>query len=220
MDTRWKHPFTCCVCGPTGCGKTWFVKRFLEHLPEMCDARFDRILLYYGEWQEAYRRLRPAGTESSIEFREGLPQPADYSRDNGKKKLLILDDLMRESSSDVILDLFTKGSHHKNVSVIFITQNIFHRGKAQRDISLNSKYIVLFKNPRDRAQITHLARQVFPEDAKFIKEAYLDATRDGHSYLFLDLSQNTPDEYRFRACIFPFDEKHYAYVPKKIAIKY
>lgn len=182
----------------------------------MCDVRFDRILLYYGEWQEAYRQLRPGGSERAIEFQEGLPLSADYSRDNDKKKLLILDDLMRESSSDVILDLFTKGSHHKNISVIFITQNIFHQGKAQRDISLNSKYIVLFKNPRDRAQIMHLARQVYPEDAKFVREAYLDATRDGHSYLFLDLSQNTPDEYRFRTCIFPTDEKHYAYVPKKL----
>ena len=61
-----------------------------------------------------------------------------------KKKLLILDDLMRESSSNVILDLFTKGSHHKNISVIFITQNVFHKGKAQRDISLNTKYLMLY----------------------------------------------------------------------------
>ena len=73
----------------------------------MCTARFDRILFYYAEWQEAYRAaFKPAGPP--IEFREGLPQVVDYSTDNEKKKLLILDDLMRESSSDVILDLFTK----------------------------------------------------------------------------------------------------------------
>ena len=76
---------------------------------------------------------------------------------------------MRESSCDVILDLFTKGSHHKNISVIFIMQNIFHKGKSQRDIRLNTKYIVLYKNPRDRAQIQHLARQVHPEDPNFCK---------------------------------------------------
>ena len=158
MDTRWRHPFTCCVCGPTGCGKTLFVKRFLDYLPEVCDARFDRVLFYYAEWQDAYRRdFKPNG--APIEFREGLPQLADYSSDNEKRKLLILDDLMRKSSSDVILDLFTKDSHHKNVSVIFVTQNVFHEGKAQRDISLNTKYLVFFKNPRNRAKIQHLARQ-------------------------------------------------------------
>ena len=150
-----------------------------------------------------------------IEFREGLPQPTDYSNDIDKKKLLVLDDLMRESSScDVILDLFTKGSHHKNISVIFITQNIFHKGKSQRDISLNTKYLVIFKNPRDRAQIQHLARQVYPEDPRFLQEAYIDATRSPHSYLFLDLSQDTSDEFRVRGCIFPTDAVNYVYVPK------
>ena len=102
----------------------------------MCTARFDRILFYYAEWQEAYRTaFKPDGP--AIDFRE----VANYSVDNEKKKLFILDDLMRESSSDVILDLFTKGSHHKNISVIFITQNVFHKGKVLRDISLNRKYL-------------------------------------------------------------------------------
>ena len=216
MDTRWKHPFTCCVCGPTGCGKTQFVKRFLANLPVICSVRFDRILFYYAEWQEAYRfDLKPGGGAPRIEFREGLPQPSYYSEDSDKKKLIILDDLMRESSScDVRLDLFTKGSHHKNISVIFITQNILHKGKSQRDISLNTKYIVLYKNPRNRAQIQHLARQVYPEDPKFLQEAYLDATRTAHSYLFLDLSQDCLDEFRFRCCIFPDDETQYVYLPK------
>ena len=201
------------MCGPTGRGKTLFVTRFLDYLPEVCDARFDRVLFYYDEWQDVYRRdFKPNG--DSIEFREGLPQLADYSSGNEKRKLLILDDLMCESSSDVILYLFTNGSHHKNISVIFVTQNVFHKGKAQRDISLNAKYLILFKNPRDRAQIQHLARQIFPEDSALLHETYLDATREPHSYLFIDLSQACVDVFRFRAKIFPNDGAHVAYVPK------
>ena len=80
-------------------------------------------------------------------------------------------------------DLFTKGSHHKNISVMFITQNIFHKSTHSRDISLNASYIVLFKNPRDRAQIQHLVRQIYPEDSKFLQEAYQDATAKGHGYI-------------------------------------
>ena len=57
-----------------------------------------------------------------IEFREGLPQPGDYLNVNEKKKLIVLYDLMREISNDFVLDLFTNGSYHKNISVIFITQ--------------------------------------------------------------------------------------------------
>lgn len=196
-------------------GKTVWVERFLAHLPQMCAVKFDRILFYYAEWQDSYRTdLRVGGSQLQLEFHEGLPQPSDYSKDNEKKKLVILDDLMRESSSNIVLDLFTKGCHHKNMSVIFITQNIFHKGQHQRDLSLNSNYLVLFKNPRDRTQIQHLARQIYPEDPKFLQEAYLEACSLPHSYLLLDLRQDTPDEFRFRTCIFPDDAHHYAYIPK------
>ena len=230
MDVRWKHPWTSIVCGPTGCGKTIFVKTFLRYLSHMSDVRFERVLFYYAEWQEAYRQLQydasvkeentlnnvAARKKNIIEFREGLPRPEDYSNDPLIPKLIIIDDLMRESSSsDVIVDLFTKGSHHKNLSVILISQNLFHQGRGQRDISLNANYIVVFKNPRDRAQIRHLARQVYPDDPKFVEEAYYDATSKPHGYLLFDLKQSTPDSYRFRTCIFPNDTRQYVYVSRR-----
>lgn len=214
MDLRWKTNFRALLAGVSGAGKTFFVKRFLANLPLMCDARFDRILFYYTEWQETYAQLAVGGsTPPAIEFKEGLPEPNDYSNDNSKKKLLILDDLMREAGScEVILDIFSRGSHHKNISVIFLTQNIFHKGKSMRDISLNSTYIVIFKNPRDSSQCTYLARQLKPQCSRFVVEAYADATRTPHSYLFIDLTQSTPEEFRFRTNIFPDDDVHYAYV--------
>lgn len=173
----------------------------------MSDTKFDRILLYYTEWQPMYRDFG-----SAVELHEGLPKSEDYAHDP-RPKLLILDDLMRESSTGAVVNLFTKGSHHNNLSVIFITQNLFHRG--QREISLNSNYIVIFKNPRDRAQVQHLARQLYPEDTRFFQEAYLDATAEPHGYLLVDLKQNTPENARVRACIFPFDEYQYVYVPRR-----
>lgn len=211
MDVRWKHPFTSMVCGPTGCGKTVFVQKFLQYINAMTDSHFARILFYYSEWQPTYSEYPNA---QSIEFREGLPQSSDYSSDS-RPKLIVIDDLMRESSNNTIVDLFTKGSHHKNLSVIFITQNLFHQGRGQRDISLNTNYIILFKNPRDRAQVQHLARQIYPENPRFLQEVYFDATSRPHGYLLLDLKQSTPDNCRFRACVFPDDKRHYVYVPRK-----
>ena len=38
--------------------------------------------------------------------------------------LLIVDDLMQETN-ETIANLFTKGSHHRNVSVLFLVQNLF-----------------------------------------------------------------------------------------------
>lgn len=197
------------ICGPTGCGKTYFVKKNLKFVRRMSSEPFERVIFYYSEWQTAYTNY---GT--SIEFREGLPQSADYSNDP-RAKLIIIDDLMRESSNNSVVDLFTKGSHHKNLSVMFLTQNLFHQGHGQRDISLNANYIVIFKNPRDRAQIQHMARQVCPENPRFLQEVYYDATAKPHGYLLLDLKQSTPENCRYRTDIFPDDPYHYVYVPRK-----
>ena len=211
MTLAWNHPWSCILAGPSGCGKTVFIGKFLKNLYDMSDTPFDRIILYYGEWQAGYRELG-----KNVEFREGLPQSSDYAGDS-RAKLIIIDDLMAEASTggNVISNLFTKGSHHNNLSVIFITQNIFHQGKSQRDISLNAHYIVVFRNLRDRAQIRHLSRQVCPENPLFLQEAYQDATSRPFGYLLLDLKQDTPENCRFRSAIFPDDTQRFVYVPKK-----
>ena len=210
MDTRCKHLWSYTLSGPTGCGKTIFVKKFLKYIDRFSDTHFERMIPYYGEWQSGYRDLG-----KDFEFREGLPQNTDWLNDP-KPNLIIIDDLMRKSSSGgAIVNLFTKGSHHNNLSVIFIIQNIFHQGKGQRDISLNAQYTLIFRNLRDRAQIRHLARQVYPENPRFLEDAFQDATTQAFGYLLLDLKQTTADNCRFRTCIFADDEYQYVYVPRK-----
>ena len=113
------------ICGPTGCGKTYFVKRFFRFIDRMSDTAFARKMLYYSEWQDGYLEYG-----KDVEFHEGLPQNEDFSSDP-RPKLVVIDDLMRESSNNTVADLFTKGSHHKNISVIFITQNLLHHGPKQ-----------------------------------------------------------------------------------------
>ena len=77
----------------------------------------------------------------------------------GKGNLIIFDDLMTEAKCDQrIADLFTKSSHHSNISIVYLTQNVFPQGKACRDIALNAQYLVLFNNPIDRQQVATLAR--------------------------------------------------------------
>ena len=100
-------------------------------------------------------------------------------------------------------DLFRKRSHHRNVSVYLVTQNLFHQGPKCRDISLNAKYEVELKNVRDRNQFSFLARQVYTENSDSLYRAYLDATSRPHGYLILDFSQYTDDWVRFRTNVFP-----------------
>ena len=98
------------------------------------------------------------------------------------------------------------------ISVILIMQNLFHQGRNCRDISLNSKYLVLFKNVRDKRQFSYLANQVLPEDSSGLFKAYLDATKRAHGYLLLDLTQDSEDRHRFRTNVFPHEYPPIIYV--------
>ena len=110
---------------------------------------------------------------------------------------IIIDDLMTESSnSKVISDLFTKGSHHRNISVILLVQNFFAKGKEMRNITLNAQYIVLFKNPRDKSLASSIARQMYPGRVVWFQKIFNQATESSHSYIFIDLKPNTPENLR------------------------
>jgi hypothetical protein len=160
----------------------------------------DRIMLCYGEYQMLYE------TVDGVDFQQGLP---DLDKlDPREKHLIILDDLIDESDQRVA-SLFMK-SHHRNISVMYIVQNLFHRGKHHRTISLNAHYMVFFKNPRDVSQIMALAHQMYPQRTKYFLEAYTAATAQPNGYLVIDMKQETLDILRLGSHIFP-GEKEIAY---------
>ena len=106
-----------------------------------------------------------------------------------------------------VASLFTKKSHHRNISVIYIAQNLFHRGKHHIIISLNAHYMVLFKNLTNVSQIMALAHQMYPRITQFFLEAFARATARPHGYMVIDIKQNTPDILRLRTLIFPVRNK-------------
>ena len=84
----------------------------------------------------------------SILFIQGLPSLKILK--DASQSLVVLDDLIHYPK-DMIAKIFIVYSHHYNFSVIFTTQNLFN--KSIREISLNSHFVVLFKNCRDATQI-------------------------------------------------------------------
>lgn len=196
------HPFTCLIAGPTSSGKSTFVKNLIEAREEDIFPQPNRIFWFYSQWQPLYEHVH------GVNFQQGIPESVD-SFDPEDKTLIIIDDLMSQVNSEVV-ELFTKGSHHRNISVVYIVQNLFHSGKEHRTISLNSHYMVLFKNPRDSSQISHLARQIFPDKPNFLQKVYHEATSEPYGYLFIDLKQDTPESMRLRSHL--FDPVTYIYV--------
>jgi hypothetical protein len=156
----------------------------------------------YAEYQNVY------GTVYGVDFQQGLPDLDTL--DPRDKHLIIFDDLMDETDQRVV-SLFTKKSHHRNISVMYIVQNLVHRGKHQRTISLNAHFMVLFKNPRDVSQIMALTHQLYHRRMQFFLEAFARATTRSHGYMVIDMKQNTPDILRLRTFLFPGEEQK-AYV--------
>ena len=188
-----KTPFTMIIAGGSGCGKTTLVLNMIKHISHVADIPPRKIVIVYSQMQPLYEEIVKI-SPCVVEFVEGLSK--DFKTEPGT--LLILDDLQGGDSRQNIKIWFTVKSHHFNTSLIYLTQNIFDKHNDHRTISLNTHYIILFKNPRDASQVTHLAKQMFPGNTRLMVEAYKQATLIPHSYILIDLKQSTPDYARLR----------------------
>ena len=204
------HPFGLIVSGGTKSGKTTFVKKILSYANVMIDKPPENIVYFYAEYQDTFGEIQ--NLVPGIKFIRGLPDDILDSINPETYNLFIIDDMMGEKDG-VISKLFTKKSHHGNLSVVYIVQNLFHQSKEHRTISLNASYLCLTKNVRDASQIVHLGKQLYPNNTKLFQQAYQLATKEPYSYLFVDLTPTCPDEIRVRSGIFPTDT-HYVYQPR------
>ena len=119
------------------------------------------------------------------------------------RNLLIIDDQMSEASNTKSLaNLFTKGSHHRNVIILYLVQNMFDQGRSSRTVSLNSHYTVMFRNIRDQSQFRTMARQILVKNSDWLIDAYADATVRPFRYLVIDNSPQCDPIFRFRTNIF------------------
>lgn len=151
-----------------------------------------------------------------ITFVQGLPS-SELIKSLSKScchSLIIIDDLMSTANdSATIQSLFTEGSHHMNISVIFVKQNLFSEGKYARTIALNTHIYILMKNPRNILQIQTLGSQVYGKKSKALVEAYTDCMKVKYNYLILDLHPKTEESHRMRTNVFPNEEDTIIYIP-------
>jgi hypothetical protein len=184
----------------------------LDNLEELFYSVPMKILYCYGEHQKEFDDL--SQRLPNIEFVDGFPNDL-YAMVKGHDYLLvILDDLMSQCSNDTrVSDLFTRGSHHRGISVLFLTQNLFPPGKLSQTISLNSHYLLTFRNPHNSLGILTLARQMFPKHTNYLMESFEDATSKPYGYLMIDCHQLTPENMRLRTSILP-GERQIVYVKR------
>ena len=125
--------------------------------------------------------------EAGVQFHEGVPTIFHLQKWFPKGGLLVLDDLMAEGGDDKeLLDLFTKHSHHQNITVLYLCQDMFPPGKYAKSISRNAHYIIAFKNPRDQLGIRNLLLQAFPTYWQDVMDVYQKVIERPFGYMVLD----------------------------------
>ena len=195
MDFRLQCDKILLVAGPSRAGKTVFTIKLLDKRHELFACNINRVIWCYGIYQPTL--IQELQQRKFITYKGIVPANELQTHD-----IVVLDDLLKESQdSKDVTDMFTRVAHHKECFIIFITQNLFPPGKESRTRNLNTHYYAIFKNPRDKSQFEILARQVAPRGSKALIEIFQAATEKPHGYLFIDFTQNCPDEFRFRTDI-------------------
>lgn len=207
-DARLKTKSTITIAGPSQSGKTTLVEKMVTMKDVLFNEPFSAVI-----WFCAYP---PKNKIDGVKYSVGLP--LNKFNDLPPNSLVILDDFMSElSQSNDLTMLMTKAVHHLPLTLIYITQNMFQRGKDVKTRRMNTNYLILFKNPHDRAQLDYIGRQMYPNDMKFLSSVFTDVTtKEPFSYILIDCQQDTPDEIRVRSKI---TEKNVrVHVPHSIAL--
>ena len=144
-----RHPFSLILAGPSRAGKSHFVRKLLAS--DLIHGNIEQILWLSGS-EDVSMPTNVRHVDSFDALEANL---------NGLSTLIVMDDVGDDACSDQrVCNLFTKRSHHENISVVMILQNLFTPGKYSRSITQNSEYLIFFKNPRDGAIIDSLSRFV------------------------------------------------------------
>ena len=151
-----------------------------------------------------------------VVMHEGMPLVKDCVKWSYMKNhiVVVFDDLMTELSKDRDMVKFvTVNCSHNRITMIVLLHNIFQPGL--RTLSINTHYVVLFKNKRDTLQVEMFGRRVMKDRVKFFFECYRKATQQAYGYLLVDMHPRSEDSYVLRTRIFPNETPTIVYVYKE-----
>ena len=211
IDIRLKENFKLFVSGPSRCGKTVFVAKLIENIQHFAKQPPMLIIYVYKVWQDKYDEMESLGV-NFMEDNENIIQNIK-STVSGQSILVIFDDLIGSNSLQNIANMFTVDARHLNISMVFLTQRLFVNDEYFRQISQNSDYFCLFKNPRNSSEIRNLAQQMTPGNMMLV-DIYQDATVNPFSYLFINLTQECDYRVKYLSDLFSGNVKVYVHEGK------
>ena len=107
----------------------------------------------------------------------------------------------------MLTKLFTKFSTHYGVSIINITQNLFHQGMGKSDhvsVYCNTCVLVIFNNHMDNSISTTISKRFKPSGlAPLIR--MLNDIVEKYRYVIIHADMNQPSKLKFTSDIFNMD---------------
>jgi hypothetical protein len=182
------QPFSACIYGPSGCGKTFFVQQLLQ---SNLIRPYPTNILYISDANTTPPDIPQAAISHDL---EDITHAAPHT-------LIIIDDLLQEGLNDSrVMDLFTRGVHHRRLSCIFLCQKLFcgGMGKYSTTIADNCNYKIIFKCPQNKQSIRTLAQRMCPTRWQHLVEMFEQVTSQPYTYMLMDMRPQCPDDLRFR----------------------
>lgn len=200
MLLKFKCPFRFLIYSNSGGGKSTLVSELIKNRNK-CMIDPPKRILYFAKFITSV----PQSIQNQVEFRSGLPTEHDLENDSNDGLLIVLDDLQHIIFESPIIALLFQQSRHRNISICLLTQNLFPKGKVNRDISLNCTGIFLLKTVRDISSIRTLSYQLNPLNPTKLSEIYINFINKPFKYIFINLCVDSPDIFRYTSDLFSDD---------------
>jgi len=177
---KFLHPSNICVVGPSGSGKTLFVLKVIG--AQMIEP-FPKDIYYLYNVRQDFMKDYP-----QITFVQGMD--LSVIKDDGKDKLLIIDDLMLEMNKE-LGEHFICRTRHLKCSTIFLMHTLFQNKDIHRLISNNTHYFVIFGNRRQMQNVKTLGNQLGMTER--VLEGYKYAASRPYGYFVITLHPRVPE---------------------------
>lgn len=206
-NLRFPKGSTHLLVGPSASGKTFRLSEILRHKNDLLQdgVNIKNIVFCYAVWQPIYSALQNEGAVTKWVNKfptndEYIELVKDYSSTGGS--IVVLDDFMKNIGNDMD-EIVRVTSRHYNVTTFILFQSLFPPHKLARQISLNTKFLHIHKNPRENSQIQYMARQISPNSYKWIVDSYHEATKKPYKAFLIDMTQECSPNLRFRSHYLP-----------------
>ena len=198
FDIRLKKNFKLFLSGPSGSGKTTFIIDLIRNVKEIAKDPPEMIIYYFKEWQSKFDDL---SNKLNVQFFKEHDMIIEQVSQLTGSALVIFDDMLNSQNLKTIAKLYTVHGRHLDLSLAFLSQRLFKNDEFFRQISQNSDYMIIFKNPRNYQEIRNLAGQITPGTYELTK-IYAHATRNPYSYLFINLTQEAVPQLKYLSELF------------------